>query len=612
MPAVEPPSFDSKAFLAGVSQRPGVYQMLDETGGVLYVGKAKNLKNRLSSYFRDSGLPIKTRALVARIRDVQVTITNSETEALLLEHNLIKRERPPYNILLRDDKSYPYIFVSDAERFPALQFQRGGRRRKGRYFGPFPSSGAVRESLNLLQKVFRIRQCDEAFFRNRSRPCLQFQIDRCSGPCTGEISPQAYAEDVRHAMMFLEGRSQTLRDELAQQMDAAAKALDFEKAAVLRDQITSLQQVQEQQHVSGLSGDADILACCQKAGFACIHQIFVKGGRIIGSKTHYPKLALEVSEADLLAGFLGQYYLQSEARPVPPQIVLSHEPAASESLREAMVQARGRQVAFLTRVRGQRRGWLQLAQTNAQQQLDSYIGNRQNMHRRFVALQDALGLDAPPRRLECFDISHSSGEAPVASCVVFDTQGPRKTDYRRFNVDGVTPGDDYAAMRTALRRRYTRLKKGEGQLPDILVIDGGKGQLTQAEQVFEELQVDDVLLLGIAKGVTRKPGLETLIMGGDHREEVLTADSGALHLLQHIRDEAHRFAVAGHRQRRAKKRGSSLLESIPGVGPKRRQALLKHFGGWQEIGRASIEEIAKVSTISRSMAEEIYAHLHQE
>ncbi|MEH6823636.1 MAG: excinuclease ABC subunit UvrC [Motiliproteus sp.] len=604
--------FDSSSFLASATQRPGVYQMYDAAGQILYVGKAKNLKKRLASYFRSTGLPIKTQALVLKINRVELTVTGSETEALLLEQNLIKKQRPPYNILLRDDKSYPYIFISNQHQYPAIQFQRGNTRKQGRYFGPFPSGGAVRESLNLLQKIFRIRQCEEPFFKNRSRPCLQHQINRCSAPCVGLISPERYAEDVRRAMMFLEGKNRSINTEMASAMEQAAEQLEFERAASLRDQIISLQQVQEQQHISGEGGDADALACSIKAGFSCIHQLFIKGGRVVGSRSHYPKLRLETDESELLASFIGQYYLQSAGRPIPPLLILSHLADDQQVLSEALTQLRGRKIELTDRVRGQRSSWLSLAQTNAVQQLDSFVSSRQDVRKRLIELQQALELDAPPERLECFDISHTSGEATVASCVVFDAQGPRKQDYRRFNIQTTDIGDDYQAMHEALQRRYKKLKCNAARLPDVLVIDGGKGQVTQALNVLEELQINEIVVIGIAKGTTRKAGFETLITEQGQKERVLDSGSGALHLLQHIRDEAHRFAIAGHRARRAKKRGRSVLEELPGVGPKRRQALLKHFGGLQEIERASVEEIAKVSTIGRAMAEEIYSHLHQD
>lgn len=603
--------FDSKSFLKGLTRRPGIYQMFDATDKILYVGKAKNLRNRVSSYFRSSGLSPKTQALVARIQRIEVTVTGSETEALLLEQNLIKQHRPPYNILLRDDKSYPYIFVSDRDTFPAIRFRRGSGRQPGRYFGPYPSSGAVRESLNLLQKVFRIRQCEDSFFRNRSRPCLQYQIKRCTAPCVGLISAEQYRQDLRHAVLFLEGRNQEIMQALGEEMEQAAQRLEFERAAQLRDQISALQQVQEQQFVAGQSGDADVFGCAVQPGGVSVHALFVRGGRVIGSKAYHPRVSIEDGAGEILAAFLAQFYL-SGPREIPPLVITAVPIEDADCLREALEQKRGRKLALQHSVRGERAGWQRLAQTNAEQQLSSHLASKQNVYNRFLALQEVLGLDQLPQRLECFDISHSAGEATVASCVVFDREGPKKSDYRRFNIDGITAGDDYAAMHQALTRRYTRVKKGEGALPDLLVIDGGKGQVSQAMQVLEALQITDVNVIGIAKGPTRKAGFEVLIQGETGAERILEGDSPALHLLQHIRDEAHRFAIAGHRAQRGKARRQSTLEAIPGVGPKRRRELLRHFGGLKEIERASVEEIAKVTSISRTLAQEIYAALHPE
>ncbi|MGB0467881.1 MAG: excinuclease ABC subunit UvrC [Pontibacterium sp.] len=604
-------AFDSKAFLSQLTGRPGVYQMYDAKGGILYVGKAKNLKKRVSSYFRQTGLHVKTQALVSKIADIQIAITHSETEALLLEQNLIKQQRPPYNILLRDDKSYPYIFISDKDQYPAIRFHRGAKRKSGRYFGPFPSGGAVRESLNLLQKIFHIRQCEESFFKNRARPCLQYQIKRCSAPCVELISPEQYQQDIRHAMMFLEGKSKVIMDELASTMEAASMNLEFEKAAQYRDQIISLQQVQEQQYVSGASGDADVMGCALKPGGVCVHMLFVRGGRVIGSKIFHPKVSVEESEADVLSAFVAQWYF-SGTREIPNGIITSYPLEDQACLEEALSEKRGKRVTLSNNVRGERAGWQRLAQTNAEQHLGSHLANKKNVYNRFLALQEALGADAVPQRLECFDISHSSGEATVASCVVFDRNGPLKSDYRHFNIENITAGDDYAAMHQALTRRYTRLKKGEGKLPDILLIDGGKGQVTQAMDVLEELQITEVQVIGVAKGSTRKAGFEVLINGQSGAEITLASDSAALHLVQHIRDEAHRFAITGHRARRGKARKRSVLEGVAGVGPKRRRELLRHFGGIQEVERASIEEIAKVSTISQKIAEDIYSALHPE
>jgi len=601
--------FDSKAFLSRLTRRPGIYQMYNSAGEILYVGKAKNLKNRVSSYFRSTGLNIKTQALVSRIADIQVTVTNSETEALLLEQNLIKQNRPPYNILLRDDKSYPYIFVSTEQEYPAVRFHRGAKRQKGRYFGPYPSSGAVRDSLAILQKVFRIRQCEESFYKNRSRPCLQYQIKRCSAPCVGLPDPEIYQEDIRHAMMFLEGKNNAIMEELAQQMEKASMDLNFEDAAIYRDQITSLQQVQQQQYVSGQTGDADVIGCALQPGGVCVHMLFVRGGRVLGSKLYHPRVSIEDSESDLLAAFIGQWYLGS-GREIPDAIITSFEVEDKACIEEALSERRGKKTTIAHSVRADKAAWQRLAQTNAEQNLQSHLASKQNIYNRFLALQEALQLDNMPQRMECFDISHSSGEATVASCVVFDRNGPLKSDYRHFNIEDVTAGDDYAAMHQALTRRYTRLKKGEGKLPDILLIDGGKGQVSQALDVLSSLQIDEVMIIGVAKGSDRKAGLETLIMADTGAEVTMRSDSAALHLIQHIRDEAHRFAITGHRSRRAKARKKSSLEGIPGVGAKRRRELLKHFGSVQSIEKASIEEITKVSTISRKIAEDIYAVLH--
>ena len=602
-------AFDSKAFLAGLTRRPGVYQMYASSGELLYIGKAKNLKNRVSSYFRSSGLSAKTEALVARIANIEITVTGSDTEALLLEQNLIKQHRPPYNILLRDDKSYPYIFVSDRDDYPAIRFRRGTGRQKGRYFGPYPSSGAVKESLNLLQKVFRIRQCEDVFFRNRSRPCLQYQIKRCTAPCVELITEQEYRQDVQRAMLFLEGRNHEIMKQLADEMESASRALEFERAAQLRDQISALQQVQEQQFVSGQGGDADIFGCAMQPGGVAVHALFVRSGRVIGSKSYHPRVSVEESAGEVLSAFVAQFYL-SGPREIPPLVIVPEPVGDQECLQAALEQKRGRKVAIASSVRGDRAGWQRLAQTNAEQQLSSHLASKQNMYNRFLALQDALSLDQVPARLECFDISHSSGEATVASCVVFDREGPKKSDYRRFNIEGITAGDDYAAMEQALMRRYTQARTDAGVLPDLLVIDGGKGQVSQAMNVLEELQLQYLMVIGIAKGPTRKAGFEVLISGDTGEERILASDSPALHLLQHIRDESHRFAIVGHRAKRGKARRQSRLEDIPGIGPKRRRELLKHFGGLREVERASVEEIAKVSSISRTLAQDIYAALH--
>ena len=583
-------TFEVEPFLKRLPQKPGVYQMLDATAAVLYVGKARNLKSRVTSYFRASGLSAKTLALVARIDAIEITLTASETEALLLEQNLIKRLRPPYNIVLRDDKSYPFIHLTDHD-YPRLAFHRGAKKN-GRYFGPFPSASAVRESINILQKLFQLRQCEDSYFKNRSRPCLQHQIGRCSAPCVKLIAPEAYAEDVRHAVMFLDGRNDAILEEFKAAMEQAAAALEFERAAKYRDQITQLRKVQEQQYVHAASGDVDVFAVAMASGAACVQAMFIRGGRLLGHRTWYPRNELAVEGAELLDAFLAQYYFGGGEREIPKAVVVSHPIANAPLIESALRERAGHRVELTSGVRSQRARWLEMAQQNAQLSLDSYLADKKNILARFVDLQDALGLEDVPARLECFDISHSSGEATVASCVVFDRNGPLKSDYRRFNIEGVAAGDDYGAMNQALRRRYERLKSGDGQLPDLLVIDGGPGQLNQARSVLTDLQVDGVQILGIARGTSRKPGLESIFFG-DQGEVPVPANSGAMHLLQHIRDEAHRFAITGHRLRRGKARRQSELDGISGVGTKRRRELLRHFGSVAALRGASREEIAK-------------------
>ncbi len=602
--------FDHKPFLKTLPGRPGVYRMYAEDGEILYVGKAKNLKSRVSSYFRQTAQEAKTMALVARIANIETTITASETEALLLEQSLIKEHKPPYNIDFKDDKSYPYIYLSSEDEYPRLAFHRGAQKKSGRYFGPFPSAYSVRDSLNILQKVFRVRQCEDTFFRNRSRPCLQYQIKRCSGPCCGLVSAEEYGDDVEHAVMFLEGRSRAVLEDYANQMDEASQRLDFEKAARYRDQIAHLQRIQEQQHVLGSSGDIDVIAAVANAGGVCVLVMMIRGGRLLGNKTYFPRVRIEESAGDILAAFIPRFYLtDSGGREIPKEIIVNDRIQDKAVIAAALSDHSGRKVSISDNVRGQRSRWVSLATTNAEQNLGSHLSSRNNQFQRFEALQEALGLPDTPERLECFDISHSAGEATVASCVVFDQNGPLKSDYRRFNIDGITPGDDYAAMTQALTRRYTRLKKGEGRLPDVLFIDGGKGQLNQAEQVMEELQITGVMLVGVAKGPGRKAGLESLILQ-EGSELKLPPDSPALHLIQHIRDESHRFAITAHRNRRGKKRTESALDGIDGVGPKRRRALLRHFGGSKHVEAASAEDLAKVEGISRKLAEHIYATLH--
>ncbi|PPV39074.1 excinuclease ABC subunit UvrC [Ectopseudomonas oleovorans] len=606
-----PAPFDPSAFLATCSGRPGVYRMFDSEARLLYVGKAKNLKKRLSSYFRKTGQAPKTAALVARIAQIETTITANETEALLLEQTLIKEWRPPYNILLRDDKSYPYVFLSDGE-FPRLGIHRGAKKAKGRYFGPYPSALAIRESLSLLQKTFLVRQCEDSYYKNRTRPCLQYQIKRCKAPCVGLVSPEEYAEDVRHSVMFLDGRSNALSEELSASMEKASMALEFERAAELRDQIALLRRVQDQQSMDGGTGDVDVVAVMLTPGGACVHLISVRGGRVLGSKNFFPQVAIEEEGGDVLMAFLAQYYLGNAERDLPSELIVNVQHEDFATLIEAIESLRGRSLSISLRVRGTRARWQQLAVTNAEQALAARLVNRQHLAERFEALATVLEMDEPPQRMECFDISHSSGEATVASCVVFGPEGPLKSDYRRFNIEGVTAGDDYAAMHQALTRRFSKIKDGEGKLPDVLLVDGGKGQLAMAREVLQELAVPDLILLGVAKGTTRKPGLEVLYLNDAEHEFTLPGNSPALHLIQQIRDESHRFAITGHRARRGKTRRTSTLEEVPGIGPKRRRELLNHFGGLQELSRASAEEIAKAPGINKKLAESIYDTLHSE
>lgn len=603
--------FDPSAFLSTCSGRPGVYRMFDIDGKLLYVGKAKNLKKRLASYFRKTGHAPKTGALVARISQIETTITANETEALLLEQTLIKESRPPYNILLRDDKSYPYVHLSDGA-FPRLSIHRGAKKAKGRYFGPYPSAGAIRESLSILQKTFHVRQCEDSFYKNRTRPCLQYQIKRCKAPCVGFVEPEVYNEDIRHSVMFLEGRSNALTDELNMLMEKAAMSLNFEQAAELRDQIGLLRRVQDQQSMESGSGDVDVVAAFVNPGGACVHLISVRGGRVLGSKNFFPQVGIEEEVGEVMSAFLAQYFLGAGERELPSEVIVNVVNEDFPALIEAIEASRGKELTISHRVRGTRARWQQLAVTNAEQALAARLANRQHVAARFDALAEVLNMDEPPQRLECYDISHSSGEATVASCVVFGPEGPIKSDYRRYNIEGVTAGDDYAAMHQALTRRFGKIKDGEGKLPDILLVDGGKGQLNMARDVMNELAVPDLILLGVAKGTTRKAGFETLYLNDVAHEFTLKGDSPALHLIQQIRDEAHRFAITGHRARRGKTRRTSTLEGVAGVGPTRRRDLLKHFGGLQELSRASIEEIAKAPGISKKLAESIYASLHSE
>lgn len=604
--------FDPEALIKSLTAKPGVYRMIDSGDQVLYVGKAGNLRKRVASYFQRTPQGPKTRSMVRQIRRVEITITHTEGEALLLESNLIKQLKPRYNILLRDDKSYPYIFLSTTDDFPRLSFHRGTRRRvKGQYYGPFPSAGSVRETLNLLQKVFLIRQCEDSFFNNRSRPCLQYQIKRCNAPCVELISREDYREDMRLTKLFLDGKSNQVVDKLVARMEQASLILDYEKAAGFRDQINKLKRVQEKQCIASGNGDIDVIACFEKQGVACVQVVFIRSGMILGHKAFYPKHTGHEDVEAILTAFISQYYLnKATGRMIPPIIITSHRLIDEGLLTRVLNHQAGHRVQILNRVRGDRAQWVKMALTNAQSAIVNQLASKTNILKRFEQLQDALGLDNQPQRLECFDISHTAGKDTVASCVVMDITGALKSDYRRFNIEGITPGDDYAAMRQALTRRYTRLKKGEGKVPDILFIDGGKGQLSEATRALQELQVSGVVLVGIAKGPDRKPGLETLFLAERRTPINLPSESPALLLIQQLRDEAHRFAITGHRQRRAKGKKSSILESIPGLGPKRRQLLLKQFGGLQGIVRAGVADLSTVSGINKQLAQRVYDMFH--
>ncbi|WP_193167206.1 excinuclease ABC subunit UvrC [Vibrio navarrensis] len=606
--------FDSVSFLKTVTHQPGVYRMYNAGAVVIYVGKAKDLKKRLSSYFRKKVDSEKTRALVSNIAKIDVTVTHTETEALILEHNYIKQYLPKYNVLLRDDKSYPYIYVS-GHKHPRVSLHRGAKKRKGEYFGPYPDSGAVRETLHLLQKIFPVRQCEDTVYANRTRPCLMYQIGRCAGPCVSSvISDQEYADLVNYLRLFLQGKDNQVLELLVSKMEDASVALRFEDAARFRDQIQAIRRVQEQQYVSEDSmDDMDVLGFAQENGIACIHILMIRQGKVLGSRSHFPKIPQNTTAQEVFDSFLSQYYLShNEARTVPTRIILNKDLAVDvTAIQEALSQVAGRKVTFHANPTGARSRYLKLANTNALTAITTQINHKMTINQRFKALREVLGKETI-QRMECFDISHTMGESTIASCVVFNTEGPVKQEYRRYNISGITGGDDYAAMGQALERRYSKQLDVE-KIPDVIFIDGGKGQLNRAREIIEQYWGDwpkRPEMIGIAKGVTRKPGLETLItVSGE--EFNLPSDAPALHLIQHIRDESHNHAIAGHRAKRGKTRKTSALEGIEGVGPKRRQALLKYMGGLQELKRATVEEIAKVPGISHSLAEIIYQALKQ-
>ncbi len=618
------PNFDNEAFLNSVTEQAGVYRMYNAEQTVIYVGKAKQLKKRLASYFRQDVGSVKTKALVKQICAIDVTVTHTEGEALILENNYIKKYQPKYNILLRDDKSYPYLLIT-AHQHPKLGLHRGGKRIKGDYFGPYPSVGAVWESLRLMQKIFPIRQCEDSYYRARSRPCLQHQLGRCLAPCVDKVSIDDYQQQVGLAKLFLKGKSSMVIEQLVAKMEYASNLLDFEQAAKFRDQITTLRKVQQQQYVSGVAAEMDVIGLYRLKSQACIHLLCIRDHKILGSKSYFPVVPTETTDEEIIQAFIGQHYLGNELGDgknesnIPKEIVAPYGFEQATELASLLSKQTERDVKISTKIRSERRQYLKLAATNAQTALVTRNSHKESMQARFTALNEVFELTNGINRIECFDISHTMGQQTIASNVVFNREGPIKSDYRRYNVHGITPGDDYAAMAFALNKRYGKLKAADREslkkLPDIVFIDGGKGQLAKAEDFFAQLSAEQdleriPLLVGVAKGESRKPGLETLILAGSHQLISLPATSPALHLVQHIRDESHRFAIAGHRAKRQKVSKKSVLETIEGVGAKKRQALLTHLGGMQEVKKADITELEKVPSISKVLARKIYDALH--
>lgn len=606
-----PPDFDPRRFVANLTTGPGVYVMYGrhhgKDGHVLYVGKARNLKRRVGSYFNRSEQSPKTERMLSFLQHIEVNLVHTEVEALILENNLIKQYRPPYNIMLRDDKGYPYIHITTDAEWPKVVYHRGSQKAPGRYFGPYPNAKAARDAVTFIQKTFRIRDCEESFFRNRSRPCLQYQIQRCSGPCVGRVENDDYQQDVQHTLRFLEGRNSEVIEALAERMNAAAEALEFEKAASLRDTVQGLRKIEQEQNVDGQGGDADVIVLARSSSMVCVVVWFVRAGRQLGHRSYFPQGAREASDEEIIAEFICRYY---PGKRVPSELILTVTPDEAEELQQDLSDQADKKVQFKTRVRGTRAKWLDMAQLTATQALEQRLAMDSDMRKKLALLQEALELPRLPERIECFDISHSQGEGTVASCVVFDQNGAARSDYRRFNIRDITAGDDYAAIGQAVERRYSRLKKEGAPLPDLILIDGGKGQLNRANDVLATLGVTAPMTVGVAKGVTRRPGLEQLILDAESPPLLLPDHSPALHLIQQIRDEAHRFAITGHRQQRDKKRKRSGLEDIPGLGPKRRQALVLHFGGKREVSKAGVDDLCKVDGISRKLAEQIHDHFH--
>ena len=600
--------FNAKEFCASLPLQPGVYRMINTKGEVIYVGKAISLKKRVSSYFQKNNLGPRTQLMVSQVTGIETTVTRSEAEALLLENNLIKSLKPRFNIVFRDDKSYPYVMIS-GHRFPRLGFYRGVLDKTHQYYGPYPNAGIVRESIQLLQKIFRLRTCEDSVFSNRTRPCLLFQIKRCSAPCIGQIDQQAYQHDVKNAELFLQGKQTEVIEVIANKMLQASERMEYEQAAELRDQIQALRRIREKQFVdSGKALDADVVAFAQlhdDSGRVCVNLAMIRGGRHLGDKSFFPQNADNCTPVNVVEAFLGQHYLNKSA---PPLIIVG-EKIERETLQQLLTEQCGHKITIQINATGEKRVWLGMAIANAQLALQQLMSRQASQENRLLALQQALQMPVL-QRIECFDISHTLGEATVASCVVYDNFSMRNNEYRRYNIEGITPGDDYAAMRDALTRRYQKMVSGEGQLPDLILIDGGKGQVAAAQEALQELGISDANLLGVAKGEGRKPGLEQLISPLLEKPLQLPSNHAALHLIQHIRDEAHRFAIQGHRNRRGKARTSSSLEDITGVGAKRRQRLLGRFGGLKGVLTASIEELQQTDGISRKLAEKIYRELH--
>jgi excinuclease ABC subunit C len=607
MAETEDKPFAGKAFSARLPTRPGVYLMRNSEGGALYIGKALNLRKRVASYFDARPKNERIMRMISRIAAIEVSLTRTEGEALLLENEWIKSLKPRYNILLRDDKSYPWIVMNSAHEFPRIAFHRGARDKTKRYFGPYPSAGSVRHSINLIQKLFRIRNCEDSYFSHRNRPCLQYQIRRCTAPCVGFVSSQDYALQVDDATLFLRGKSQKVLTRLIARMEHAAHEQEYETAAMFRDQINSLKQMQAQQFVSTGQGDIDFIAVIQEQGKSCVQLVSIRGGRNLGQRSHFPSQAEGRSASEVLEAFLGQYYQQRQS---PPQLVISHPVEALELLSAVFSEQAERKVTIQPHPRGDRRKMLELASGNARQALQMRLASRANINSQFEALQTLLKLEAIPESVDCFDISHTAGNQTVGSCVVFDVNGPDKSRYRRYKLKGITPGDDYAAMHQVLTRRYGRIQAEDGSLPDLILIDGGKGQLKQALEVLSEFGLSGIPILGVAKGRSRKAGYEEWVLPRPARSLRPGPESPASHLVQQIRDEAHRFAITGHRGRRQKAATRSTLEKIPGIGPGRRRTLLNHFGGLQGVKKAGIEELSSAPGISRLLAEEIFRALH--